>query len=276
MSAITVCFTEPTSETMQPGLSAGAMRLGGRAAGADRRADDHQVGVLAPRRRGRCRNGRRASACWRVPPSPALRVAATIDLASPRLRASSAIEPPIRPMPISAILSNMRLGLSSCAGDEAGERAATGFTSASVPMVMRRMLGQAVARDHARDQPVIHQPVVGARRALLATPKPTSTKLPTLGSGLGRACASSAPSQGSQMSLLVRLASVWAMSSSAAMPATWAGRVDVERLAQAAHHVDDAGGPYSSRAQRRQAVDLGEGPGHHDVLGLVDQLDARS
>ena len=80
MSAITVCFTEPTSETMQPGLSADAIALVGRPAGADRRADDHEVGVLARLRRDRCRNGRRASACWRAAAVSALRVAATIVL----------------------------------------------------------------------------------------------------------------------------------------------------------------------------------------------------
>ncbi len=56
-------------------------------------------------------------------------------------------------------------------------------------------------------------------------PNPTRTKLPTLGNGFRPSFASSALSQGSQMSLLVRLASVWAMSSSAAMPAICAGRL---------------------------------------------------
>ena len=55
-------------------------------------------------------------------------------------------------------------------------------------------------------------------------PKPTVMKLPTLGSGFSPSLASSVLSQGSQMSLLVRLASVWAMSSSAATPAICAGR----------------------------------------------------
>ena len=43
--AITAPFTEPTSETMAPGLRPGAICLGHRAAGADRHAEDDEIGV---------------------------------------------------------------------------------------------------------------------------------------------------------------------------------------------------------------------------------------
>ena len=45
--ATTACLTEPTSVTMAPGLSAGAIACGDLAAGADRRRRRHQVGVRA-------------------------------------------------------------------------------------------------------------------------------------------------------------------------------------------------------------------------------------
>ena len=104
MSAITVCFTEPTSDTMQPGLSDEAI-----AAAAGPQAP---TGVQTITRSASFTAAARSVPQWSASFSllaraavSALRVAATIDVASPRLRASSAIEPPISPMPISAILS---------------------------------------------------------------------------------------------------------------------------------------------------------------------------
>ena len=49
--ATTDALTEPTSETMAPGLSAAGDRLGDRAAGADRNAQDDAIGVARGVRR---------------------------------------------------------------------------------------------------------------------------------------------------------------------------------------------------------------------------------
>ena len=46
MSRTTAPLTEPTSETIAPGLRCGAISLGDRAAGADRDAEDHEIGIL--------------------------------------------------------------------------------------------------------------------------------------------------------------------------------------------------------------------------------------
>ena len=62
-------LTEPTSETMAPGFSAGAIWLGDGAAGADRHAEDDEVGAArrprrrrrGPRRRCPARDARRAT-----------------------------------------------------------------------------------------------------------------------------------------------------------------------------------------------------------------------
>src|SRR3954465_11228432 len=69
----------------------------------------------------------------------------------------------------------------------------------------------------------ISQSLAAAARSF--EPKPMVRKLPTLGSGLRPSLAVSGESHGSEMSLLVRLASVWAMSSMAAMPAICAARL---------------------------------------------------
>ena len=66
------------------------------------------------------------------------------------------------------------------------------------------------------------------------------------------------------------------MSSSAATPAAWAGRLTLNGPRSAVDHVDDAGRRrHPAEPQAGEAVELGEGAGHDDVLGLVDQFDAR-
>ena len=168
MSAITACFTEPTSETMQPGLSAGRDRRG------------------RPRRRRRpaCRRspGRRpCTAAARSVPQwstsfsrlavaavSALRVAATIGW---RGRACA------RRARSSRRSGRCRSGRSCRTSARSGViclRRRSGCSEAAHGLHLglgadgdAQMLGQAVARDHARDQPVVHQPVVGGGRALL-------------------------------------------------------------------------------------------------------------
>src|SRR5476651_2497004 len=169
MSAITVCFTEPTSEMMQPGLSDEAI--------ASVAGPQAPTGVQTITRSASLTAAARSVPQWSASFSllasaavSALRVAATIDLASPRLRASSAIEPPIRPMPISAILS--KRGALICAflfvgGDEMGERSLHELHFFFRADGDAQELRHAIARDHARDQPVLHQPVVGGGGALL-------------------------------------------------------------------------------------------------------------
>ena len=59
------------------------------------------------------------------------------------------------------------------------------------------------------------------------------------------------------------------------MPADLRRRRDVERAAQAMQDVDHRGRPVQpAEAQRGEAEQLGEGPGHDHVVGAVDQLDA--
>src|SRR5471032_2998500 len=171
MSAITVCFTEPTSETMQPGFSFAAIALVA--------APQAPTGVQTITRSASSTAAARSVPQWSTSFSllataavSGLRVAATILWARPRLRASSAIEPPIRPMPISAIL--LKSGPLICTpsfilGDEAGEGGLHQLHFLFRADGDAQELRQAVARDHARDQPVLHQPVVRSRRALPRT-----------------------------------------------------------------------------------------------------------
>ena len=50
---------------------------------------------------------------------------------------------------------------------------------------------------------------------------------------------------------------------------------DVERTTDAVDDVDDVGGSvHPAEPQRGEAVDLGEGAAHDDVLGRRDELDA--
>src|SRR5471030_2667945 len=173
MSAITVCFTEPTSEMMQPGLSDEAI--------ASVAGPQAPTGVQTITRSASSTAAARSVPQWSTSFSllasaavSGLRVAATILLARPRLRASSAIEPPIRPMPISAILLNsgplMLVSLAVLAAifaDEARQAILHQLHFFFRADGDAEILRHAVARDHARDQPVAHQPVVGGRRALL-------------------------------------------------------------------------------------------------------------
>ncbi len=144
------------------------MALAAGAAGADRRADDHQVGVLAGVREvgaamvgelqlvGEWRPSRRCA-------SPTTMVLGEAALAGAPARSSrrsgrcrsarscrtrAALRRACRPTKRASEASH-RLHLGLGADGDA------------------QMLGQAVARDHARDQPVVHHPVVGRRGAFL-------------------------------------------------------------------------------------------------------------
>ena len=102
MSADHRALTEPTSETIAPASRCGADLLRDRAAGADRDADDDEVGAVDRRGVGRRPPGRRCRARRTRRRVAAERAVATIARTTPCARAARAIDEPIRPTPISA------------------------------------------------------------------------------------------------------------------------------------------------------------------------------
>ena len=152
--SITACFTEPTSDTMQPGFRLGAMV---RVASPQAPTGVQTITRSASRRRrrGRCRNDRPASSWLAVSAVSARRVAATIvppgrpggrparsSRRSGRCRSARSCRKAACPStgPTRGLLDGGRAHR-----DERASEACTALTSASVPMVMRRC-GQAVAR----------------------------------------------------------------------------------------------------------------------------------
>ena len=102
MSRTTAPLTEPTSETIAPGLRCGPISLRDRAAGADRHADDDEVGAFDRRGVGLDHligDAELGHALARLPPSARSRRSSAPRPARARRARSSQ---PIRPTPISA------------------------------------------------------------------------------------------------------------------------------------------------------------------------------
>ena len=140
MSAITVCFTEPTSETMQPGLSLGAIAF---ATGPQAPTGVQTITRSAPSQAA-ARSVPQWSASFSLLASAAvsaLRVAATMLLASPRFlrlerdRAADQADADQRDLV-------EHDGAHFLAATKRASESRTAFTSASVPMVMRRCSGR--------------------------------------------------------------------------------------------------------------------------------------
>ena len=109
----TAPLTEPTSETMAPGVRKARDFLRHRATGADRDAQDHEIGVLDGFRHwSPARHRPHAELASPGPGFPGgARGGDDFAVPVPCARAPRAIEPPISPKPISAILLNMRRGV---------------------------------------------------------------------------------------------------------------------------------------------------------------------
>ena len=101
----------------------------------------------------------------------------------------------------------------------------------------------------------------------LSSGKRTSRKLATLGTTSKPRPSRAAVILGRQMSLWARAASRWAISCSAANPATWAGTVTLNGIANAVQHVGDLAARRIGPAQPNpcQRISLGERPKHDDI-----------
>ena len=137
-----------------------------RAAGADRNADDDEIGAFDRRRVGLDHLIGNAQARRRARRVAAERAVATIERTAPCARAARAIEEPIRPMPISASRLNKRLRR-SCAGSrhefrERRDRRA-GWPLRCRPSCAAHSAGDRLV-DAAQDQAALGQKRVGVRR----------------------------------------------------------------------------------------------------------------
>ena len=156
MSRTIAPLTEPTSDTTAPGLRCGAISFGDVAAGADRRADDDQIGagdrggVGLHHLIGEAELG---DAPARRAPSAAL---ATISRTAPCARAARAIEEPIRPTPISARRLNSGAGLVTASRPSFARKslsaATTSRLASSVPTRHAQRVRQLVGRGLPQDQ----------------------------------------------------------------------------------------------------------------------------
>ena len=140
MSLTMAPLTEPTSEMIAPGLRCARDLLRHRSAGADGNAEDDEIGVL-----DRFRIGRHT---WSTMPSSITRArvfseraVVTISAARPWSFAARAIEPPIRPKPISA--TRWKCGVRAHLPAMKSRRpSTTRRLASSVPMVMRSACGR--------------------------------------------------------------------------------------------------------------------------------------
>ena len=142
MSRTTAPLTEPTSETMAPGARCGADLRRHRAAGADRNADDDEIGafdrggialdhLIGQPELGHAPARLRPSARW--PRS---------SRAAPCARAARAIEEPISPTPISASRLNRVAGvLTPSSPGTPPAPAPPGGWPLRCPTVMRKAFG---------------------------------------------------------------------------------------------------------------------------------------
>ena len=139
----TAPLTEPTSETMAPGFSAGAISAATAPAGADRHAEDDEVGARArPRPRSSVTTSARPSSRARARTASAASVTTTV-VASPVARGPPrAIDEPIRPMPIERDALEDAAAASAGAARTRPSAATTSRFASSAPMVMRSASGR--------------------------------------------------------------------------------------------------------------------------------------
>ena len=185
-------LTEPTSETIAPGFSARRDLGRDRAAGADRHAEDDEIGAAAASAASSVTLVGEAELAHALAHRRASRSIATI-VAAPALQAPAprAIDEPIRPMPMRARRSNsgspaaVRGGQARACPAEEVARAPRrrGRLASSLPTVRRSAFGQAVGADRAAATSPRAVRKASAASAVCAglVGKWMSRKLPTLG-----------------------------------------------------------------------------------------------
>src|SRR5579871_785340 len=279
MSRNTAPLTEPTSETMAPGaieaaisaatfpLTPTGMQMMMQSAPFAASALVSTTSSAFPSSRTRLRVA-------------AERAVATIERTAPWARAARAIDAPIKPTPISASRSNTGGDFSGTGGlarhelAERRDRQPVRLLGADAHAErMRQVIGAGLPQHEA----AFHEEAVRVLRRLAALLREVDQhEIRRTRRHLEPERADLLLEPGKPLRIVRGRALEMRLIAERGDPRRHRRRVDIERSADAVHRVDHGSGRvHPAEPQRREPVDLGKGPRHHDVFARRRKLDAR-